>query len=92
MDISNIDRVRLLYALWEQVTPETNDPHGDMRIKFDWDAAETAVEGYIDSFCGRAIKADLVGPLIDEEPYVKQHGKGAFKRAVFLARQRGKRG
>jgi len=53
---------------------------------FDKAAAEKAVTGYIDYFCGKAIKTDLSEDKVDPYLYDRDAGAGAFARAVASVR------
>lgn len=77
------DRVSLLRGLWEAqrtasffaIVPRTTPT-------FDENKAKTAVKGYIDYFCGRAIKTDLSKDTIDPYLYDRDAGTGTFQRVV----------
>ena len=68
--IENVDKVALLRALWENAKPaafflrNSIPPHA-----FDEKAASTQLKTYIDYFCGRCIKIDLSGNMVDFSLY-----------------------
>jgi hypothetical protein len=66
MDISGLDKIKLLNALWENMVPASFfTMMGLPSPGFDEKKAEEAVKGYIDYFCGRAIKMDLSQDKVD---------------------------
>lgn len=68
-DISNIDKVALLKALWDNQKPAAFFSSGPGPT-FANDKASAAIDhGYIDYFCGRAIRADLKGSTADFSLY-----------------------
>ena len=81
IDITGIDKVALLKELHKMQKiagfffAVTGPP-------FDNELAASAVTGYIDYFCGRAIKADISQNSVDTRLYDRDAGKGAFARAV----------
>jgi hypothetical protein len=66
MNISGLDKVKLLKGLWENTKPaayfaQYNQP----APSFDEKLAQEAVKKPIDYFCGRAIKLDLSGDAVE---------------------------
>jgi hypothetical protein len=88
VDISGVDKLQLLEALWSnQKTASffTNPPQ--LAPGFDHSAATAAIaRGYIDYFCGRAIKADLSGDYVIPYLYDRDAGPGALQRIVTRLR------
>lgn len=65
-DVSGIDKVVLLKALWEnQVVAAFFSMNGIPPPPFDDELAKASVSKPIDYFCGRAIKTDLSKDMID---------------------------
>jgi hypothetical protein len=83
VDISGIDKVTLLYALWSNVSPAI---FYDMKFivppSFDRSRAARAVQQYIDYYDGRCIKTDLSGNSVNPYLYDRDAGQGAFARVV----------
>jgi hypothetical protein len=82
VDITGIDKVELLRALHEgQVTAGFFG--GLPGPSFDECRASEAVkQGYIDYFCGRAIKTDISGDSADSFLYNRDAGNGTFEEIV----------
>lgn len=95
MDISGVDKVKLLRELWtrQQVATFFTSGFGQMLPipVFDENLAFKAVTQYIDYFQGRAIKADLSEDTVSIDAYERDAGRGKFaeaiKAAISLARQ-----
>ncbi len=88
--IDAVDKVVLLRELWEQAplshffltTPTAEKPTWDVS------SAELSVHSYIDYFCGRPIKCDLSGDVVDSNQvslYERFSGNDSFSRAFELA-------
>jgi hypothetical protein len=58
LSIQNLSKVDLLYEMWkhQRVASFFGEGKGP---DFDVEAAKDAVKGYVDYFCGRAIKTNL---------------------------------
>lgn len=83
VDISNIDKTKLLEALWYKQQPAAFFAFNFVTPpKFDKEAAKIAVTKYIDYFCGRCIKADISQDSIDPSEFDKNAGNGAFQSIV----------
>lgn len=89
IDISGIDKIELLRALWtRQIVAaffrfsEIPPPDFDESI-----AEKTIHDGYIDYFCGRAIKADLSGDILDPRGYDRNAGAGRARESVASLRK-----
>lgn len=86
VDISGLDKVELLHALWRgQVV--ANFYGGGMSPSFNIDHAKKAVTGYIDYFSGRAMKTNLSGNTAEPRLYNRDAGAGAFERIVSEMRK-----
>lgn len=88
VDISGLDKVELLRALWTRMAPaaffsfnpSVKPPH------FDEAQAQKAVLSYVDYFCGRCIKADLRSNTASPHLYDRDAGDGAFASVVAALR------
>lgn len=82
-DISGLNKVTLLNALWRNMQPAAFFPYRNTNPPaFDNTLASVVVERYIDYFCGRAIKSDLSGDTAQSDMYDRDAGEGAFQRVV----------
>jgi hypothetical protein len=87
IDISGLDKPFLLKNLWRYAF-ESPMNFGPSRWQDDWDrVAETAVNGPIDYFKGRAIKTDLSKDEVDPWLYDRDAGEGTFASVVARLRQ-----
>lgn len=79
-DISGVDKVKLLKELWDRqsLTPYTTH--------FSPALAADAVQGYIDYFCGKAIKLDLSKDHVDPWLYSRDASPGSFDAALKTAK------
>lgn len=90
VNISGVNRLALLKALWEQQPPAL---FYDMNTKVPipkWDekaATEALKHGYIDYFCGRCIKTDLSNDVVDTTEYDEQGLTPSFRTALDRARR-----
>lgn len=90
IDISKLDKVKLLKGLWKNAQPAlfysqngVNPPAEFCEKK----AKEALATGHtIDYHQGRAIKMDLNGSTIENSYYVRYWGQKAFSRALRFAR------
>jgi hypothetical protein len=80
INISNINKIKLLEALWKHAKPAFFFKHS--RLEFDEKAAEESVGEYIDYFQGRCIKCNLNDDTVDPYLYDRDWGVGAFKKIV----------
>ena len=93
VDISGIDKVALLRALWENSKPAAFFDTFVARNanckppQFNEFAAQTAVHHYIDYFDGRCIKTDISGNKADPRLYDRDHGIGKFAEIVSNLRK-----
>jgi len=81
VSIKDVDKVKLLKALWEGAKPAvffTN--HWISSPEFDESVAINAVKSYIDYYSGRCIKTDLSGDTADPYLYDRDWGAGAFQK------------
>ena len=78
-DITGLDKVELLHALWVNTKPMC----GKTWMPWDREMAILTVDrtpiGY---FYGRYIKSDLMNDTVDTSAYNREHGEGAFERIV----------
>lgn len=87
IDISDLDKVKLLQMLWENSSPAIF--FNAFPIKppsFDRENASTAVESFIDYYCGRCIKMNLSGDSVDPYSYDRNYGTGTVARIVETLR------
>ena len=83
VNISGLDKVKLLHALWEKQVPASFfSMNGETPPKYDHDSAKKAVKCSIDYFCGRAIKANLSEDIVNPSLYNRDAGKGVFEKVV----------
>lgn len=89
VDISGLDRMVLLKALWSNAKPAA---FFTMGLGFSkgapgWDEEEAKKEifnGYVDYVCGRCIKCYLFceSTTVDPGLYDREYGDGAFSKVV----------
>jgi hypothetical protein len=86
INISGIDRDKLLYQLWLNQKPAAFFAlSGSKALAYDADAAKRSADsrGYIDYACGRCIKTEIFGSdEIDPYLYDRDAGPGTFQRIV----------
>lgn len=84
IDITGLDKVELLRRLHEnQIVAGFFTMMGRPAPPFDEKEAVKFIEnGYIDYFCGRAIKTDLSADFISPRMYDRDAGTGTFARIV----------
>lgn len=83
INIQGLDKVALLEKLWKnQITAGFYGATLLPSPAFDTKAAQKAVTGYIDYFCGRAIKTDISKDSVDPWLYDRDAGAGTFARIV----------
>ena len=82
INISNIDKVQLLRALWENMKPSRFNMMRGIAIQFNEREAENAISGYVDYFCGRCIKIDFSEDIVDPRLYERDAGIGKFQQIV----------
>ena len=89
INISGIDRVELLKALWHNSPPAAFFGFNGMPPP-EWNQTEAqkAVKNYVDYYCGRIIKCDLSGDVADTSLYNRDNGDGAFERIVAEMRNK----
>lgn len=92
VDIQGLDKMQLLRALWKNQKPAIYFAMSGKRPPdFDEAEAKQALEGEqggcIDYLCGRAIKCDLSGDLVDPSAYDKLIGFGMFAAIVRALKQ-----
>lgn len=79
VNISGMDKVAILRALWDNATPEKG--------QFNENMAVIAVDGPIDVFCERFIGANLSEFVANSDHYDARYGTGAFRKAIARFRQ-----
>lgn len=80
ISIKGLCKVDLLYRMWNhQRIAVFFSMHGQSVPVFDNMEAEEMVGGYIDYFCGRAIKADLSGDVVSSYAYDRDSTKKLAK-------------
>lgn len=84
IDISNLDKSKLLYCLWKgQVTAGYFTATGTTPPDYnEAGASKVVANGYIDYYQGRAIKTDLSKDIVDPWLYDRDAGKGKFAKIV----------
>ena len=83
VNISRINKVILLKALWQNSKPAIFFTRSSISPpQFDDKAAELAVKSYIDYFQGRLIKTDLSGNTASPSLYNRDYGNGSFESIV----------
>lgn len=90
INISGIDKGMLLHSLWlGQVPAGFFSANSVLPPDFNEEkASQIAKSGYIDYYCGRAIKTNLSGDSADPWLYDRDAGKGEFERIVKEIRER----
>jgi hypothetical protein len=82
VDVSRIDRVQLLHALWENADlPAYCNPR---KTRFDITAVRISKKGWVGRACGKPIRARVFNKsnVIDPRRYDRRWGAGSFKRIV----------
>jgi hypothetical protein len=89
INISGIDKVQLLKALWLHSKPARFfDAFPSAPVPyFDEKEANVAVKRYIDYFQGRLIKCDLSKDEVEPRLYDRDFGQGAFSKVVASVRK-----
>lgn len=83
INISGLDKVELLRRLHrDQIVAGFFAVNPFLTPVFDADQAASAVKGYIDYFCGRAIKTDLSVDTVNPRMYDRDAGAGKFAQIV----------
>lgn len=85
IDISGLDRIELLRQLWAHQKVAAFFDYAPLEAipSFDNELAKKMVhQGYLDYFCGRAIKCDLTRDLVDPALYDRNAGQGMFAKIV----------
>ena len=82
VDIAGLDKVELLYRLWNNATPAIFSVMKAIPPQFPREAATKAVTGYIDYFDGRPIKMSFRKDRIDPWCYDREFGEGEVARIV----------
>uniref|UniRef100_A0A6C0IDY5 Uncharacterized protein n=1 Tax=viral metagenome TaxID=1070528 RepID=A0A6C0IDY5_9ZZZZ len=75
LSIQNLSKVDLLYEMWKHQRAASFFG-GGKGPDFDYEAAKDAVKGYVDYFCGRAIKTNL------SEDTLSDAGDGTLEKIV----------
>lgn len=91
VDITGINKVELLRALWNNSTPAAYFTFTNTKPP-EWnnERASTAIgSGFIDYFQGRIIKADLSKDQVNPSLYDRDNGRGAFSEIVEFIRSNG---
>lgn len=83
VDITDIDKVELLYGLWLNARVPCSLPHPEFNYT---DAADT-VKKFINYYHGRSIKCDISKNVVDPWIYNRDYGTGAFEKIVDHIRQ-----
>ena len=88
VNISGIDKVQLLKALWLNAKPASFfGGSGTTPPIFNEARASSAVKDYIDYFDGRCIKTDLSKDAANPRLYDRDWGNGAFEKVVRSLKQ-----
>lgn len=86
VDVSRIDRVQLLHALWQNAKlPDYCDPR---KTRFDITSVRVSKRGWVSRACGKRIRARVFSAsnVINPRRYDRRWGAGSFKRVVKLLR------
>lgn len=84
VNIAGLNKVQLLREMWVYAGIGL----GGLAAKFDEAQAEQAVKGYIDYFCGRAIKCNLSGDTVNPGLYDRDAGINSLARIVYSMRSK----
>lgn len=91
VDISGLDKLQVLKALWMRSVPAAFFKDFPMMIPgFDEKQAKAQLEKpypYFDYFCGRCIKTSFSTSELDSYLYDRDYGKGAMEKVVADLRQ-----
>lgn len=87
VDISGLDKVDVLYAIWQASSPAAwfGQFMGVPPPVFNWEEARRDLGRhgcYVDYFCGRCIKLDFRSDALDPRLFDRDYGQGAVARAV----------
>jgi len=85
INIKDLDRDRLLEELWNRSKPAlfyTSTGLPAPVFNLEKYKREISEDGYIDYFCGRLIKTNLSGDIVDPYLYDRDNGEGAFQSVV----------
>lgn len=89
VDISGIDKVQLLRALWEKSSPALFFKTGLLpEPQFDETEARELQSLDVDYFCGRCIKSNLSGNVVSPRLYDRDIHPGAFAEVVTKLREK----
>lgn len=79
--IEGLDKVALLRKLWDRMhfAQFFNLFPGTKKPTFDEEEAKLVVNGYIDYFCGKCIKSDISGNVVNVRLYDREAGSYAFR-------------
>lgn len=90
VDVSGIDKVHLLRALWANSQVAAWCQVHDVYEDFDECAAKKQFaesDGSFGYFCGRVIKCNLTGDSVNPWGYDRDNGQGAFQKVVTEIRE-----
>lgn len=84
VDIQGVDKIALLRSLWTNQVTASFFGSGLLPAPAfsDEDATKALTRGYIDYFCGRAIKLDLTKDKVDPWAYDRDAGMGTLAKIV----------
>lgn len=81
VDISQLSKVALLKALVIAAKPDAYQ--NTIEHLFDENVAQELIkDGFIDYYCGRAIKVDLTQNNVDPSLYDRDAGRGTFAKVI----------
>lgn len=88
VNIKGVSKATLLQHLWNAASPAVFFAMRSVTPPaFDSPTADAAIAaGFIDYFCGRAIKCDLAGDTADPREYNEEHGAGKFEWVLHAMR------
>ena len=78
VDISGLNKVDLLFALWNKQKIAPFFVQRQQILNFDYDLAFEAVKEPIDYFCGRPVKADLSRDFVIPDGYDEQYNRTGY--------------
>lgn len=93
VDISGLDKLEVVHALWAMARPAPTFLDRKLATpSFDQATAKAVLESgrpYFDYLCGRALKTDFSGSLLDPRLYDRDHGAGTVQKVVDILRFKG---
>lgn len=85
IDITGLDKLRVLRALWEHSKPASFFQHMPQNIipKFSiHEAQDLLLYGYVDYCCGRLIKTNFKTNMLNPAMYDREFGFGSMQKII----------